>query len=133
MPACFCGRDTETVATMETPCCQKLLCWDFCLEQHWDGAPFRCPYCGEILIVDGDTHDGFDPRNPLDPLDSDDARFGPDLVDTLFRIVPPGVLDAHRAIKDRAKEWMKANRPEGWTMNPPTLKAVPIEEDEDDA
>jgi hypothetical protein len=130
MPTCFCTRDVESVATVDTPCCGKVVCFDFCLYPHMDGEPFRCPFCGTILVAEP-SHD--DIGDEMDVVRLDDARYGPDLVSTLYRIIPPGVLDAHRPIKERVLQWMRENRPGNWVTQPPTMKQSLPEDDDDDS
>lgn len=41
-----CGESEVDLETM--PCCEKLICWDWCLSE----MPTECPFCGESIRVE---------------------------------------------------------------------------------
>ncbi len=41
-----CGESDVDLETM--PCCGKLICWDWCLDE----MPTECPFCGESIRVE---------------------------------------------------------------------------------
>lgn len=41
-----CGESEVDLEVM--PCCEKLICWDFCLYE----MPTECPFCGESIRVE---------------------------------------------------------------------------------
>jgi len=131
---CYCGRPANEVSREDTPCCHKPLCWDYCLYNHMDRAPFKCPYCGKLLRVanTAEEYEGaFDGEDVLEEPDELDARYAVALMRACMT-----ELEERLTIRDFtekpelrwARRWLEDGGHGVWPLEAPPMKEPDREE-----